>query len=46
MYETHYQNNTYEITINGYQVKEINESGLQYEKPSSSLRAKLGCLSS
>ena len=42
------QNDSYEITINGYQVRKINEIrnvifGLCYGKPSSSLRPKLGC---
>ena len=43
-----YQNNSYEITINGFQVRKINEIrnvifGLRYGKPSSALRPKLGC---
>ena len=42
------QNNSYEITINGFQVRKINEIrnvifGLRYGKPSSALRPKLGC---
>ena len=42
------QNNCYEITINGFQVRKINEIrniifGLRYGKPSSALRPKLGC---
>ena len=42
------QNNSYEITINGFQVRKINEIrnvifGLRYGKPSSSLRPKLEC---
>ena len=42
------QNNSYEITINGFQVRKINEIrnvifGLRYGKPSSALRLKLGC---
>ena len=42
------QNNSYEITINGFQVRKINELrnvifGLRYGKPSSALRPKLGC---
>ena len=42
------QNNSYEITINGFQVRKIDEirnviSGLRYGKPSSALRPKLGC---
>ena len=42
------QNNGYEITINGFQVRKINEIrnvifGLPYGKPSSALRTKLGC---
>ena len=42
------QNNNYEITINGFQVRKINEIrnvlfGLRYGKPSSALRPKLGC---
>ena len=39
------QNNSYEITINGFQVRKINEIrnlifGLRYGKPSSALRPK------
>ena len=42
------QNNSYEITINGFQVRKINEIrnvifGLRYGIPSSALRPKLGC---
>ena len=42
------QNNSYEITINGFQVRKINEIrnvifGLRYGKPSSALRPKLRC---
>ena len=42
-----YRNNSYEITIDGFQVRNINEIrnvifGLRYEKPSSALRPKLG----
>ena len=42
------QNNYYEITMKGYQVRKINEIknvifGLRYGKPSSALRPKLGC---
>ena len=42
------QNDSYEITINGFQVRKINEIrnvifGLRYGKPSSELRPKLGC---
>ena len=42
------QNNRYEITINGFQVRKINEIrnvifGLRYGKHSSALRPKLGC---
>ena len=42
------QKNSYEITINGFQVRKINEIrnvvfGLRYGKPSSALRPKLGC---
>ena len=42
------QNDSYEITINGFQVSKINEIrdvvfGLLYGKPSSALRPKLGC---
>ena len=42
------QNNCYEITINGFQVRKINEIinvmfGLHYGKPSSALRPRLGC---
>ena len=45
------QNNSYEITINGFQVRKINEIrnvifGLHYGKPSSALRLKLGCSAS
>ena len=45
------QNNSYEITINGFQVINIKEIrnvifGFHYEKPSSALRPKLGCLPS
>ena len=45
------QNNSYEITINGFQVRKINEIrnvifGLRFGKPSSALRPKLGCSSS
>ena len=41
-------NNSYEITINGFQVRKINEIrnvifGLLYGKPFSALRPKLGC---
>ena len=41
------QNNSYEITINDFQVRKINEIrnvifGLRYGKPSSALRSKLG----
>ena len=41
------QNNSYQITINGFQVRNINEIrniilGLGYGKPSSALRSKLG----
>ena len=40
-------NNSYEITINGFQVRKINEIrnvifGLRYGKPSLALRQKLG----
>ena len=42
------QNDSYEITINGFQVRKINEIrkvifGVHYGKPSSALRPKLGC---
>ena len=42
------QNNSYEITMNGFQVRKINEIrnvifGPRYGKPSSALRPKLGC---
>ena len=42
------QNNSYEININGVQVRKINEIrnvifGLRYGNPSSALRPKLGC---
>ena len=42
------RNNSYEITINGYQVRKINKIrniifGLSYGKPSSVLRSKLEC---
>ena len=42
------QNDSYEITINGFQVRKINEIinvifGLRYGTPSSLLRPKLGC---
>ena len=42
------QNNSSEITINGFQVRNINEIrnvifGLRFGKPSSALRPKLGC---
>ena len=42
------QNNSYEITINGYQIRKINEIrnvifGLHYGKPSSALGRKLEC---
>ena len=42
------QNNSYEIIIDGFQVRKINEIrngifGLRYGKPSSALRPKLGC---
>ena len=42
------QNNSYEITINGYQVRKVNEIrkvifGLCCGKPSSALRSNLGC---
>ena len=42
------QNDSYGITINGFQVTKINEirnvnCGLRYGKPSSALRPKLGC---
>ena len=42
------QNNSYEITINGFHFRKINEIrnvifGLLYGKPSSALRPKLGC---
>ena len=42
------QNDSYEITINGFQVRKINEIrnvifGLRYGKPSSALRPNLGC---
>ena len=42
------QNNSYEITINGFKVRKINEIrnvifGLCYGKPSSALKPKLGC---
>ena len=42
---TNDQNNSYEVTINGFQVRKINEIifGLRYGKPSSALRPKLGC---
>ena len=45
------QNDSYEITVNGFQVRKINEVinvifGLRYGKPSSALRPKLGCSSS
>ena len=43
-----YNQNSYEITINGFQVRKINEIGnvifgLRYGKPSSAFRPKLGC---
>ena len=43
-----YQNNSYEITMSGFQVRKVNEIrnvifGLRYGKPSSALRPKLGC---
>ena len=47
MLTVHYdQNNSYEITINGFQVRKINEIrdiifGLRYEKPSLALMPKL-----
>ena len=42
------QINSYEITINGFRVRKINEIrnvifGLRHWKPSSALRPKLGC---
>ena len=42
------QNNSYEITINGFQVRKVNEIrnvifDLGYGKPSLALRPKLGC---
>ena len=42
------QNNSYRITINGFQVRKINELrniifSLRYGKPSSALRPTLGC---
>ena len=42
------QNDSYEITINGFQVRKVNEIrdvifDLRYGKPSSALRPKLGC---
>ena len=42
------QNDSYETTINSFQVRKINEIrniifGLRYGKPSSALRSKLGC---
>ena len=42
------QNNSYQITLNGFQVLKINEIrdvifGLRYGKPSSALWLKLGC---
>ena len=42
------QNDSYEITINGFKVRKRNEMinvilGLPYGKPSSALRPKLGC---
>ena len=42
------QNNSYEITVNGFKVRKIYEIrnvifGLRYGKPSSALRPKLGC---
>ena len=42
------QNNSYEISINGYQVRKINEIrkvifSLRYGKPSSALRLKFRC---
>ena len=46
---THYdQNNSYEITMSGYQARKINEIRnvifkLRYGKPSLALRPKLGC---
>ena len=43
-----HQNDSYEIAVNGFQVRKINEIiivifGLRYGKPSSALRLKLGC---
>ena len=42
------QNNSYEITLNGFQVRKINEIrnaifGLRYGNPPSTLRLQLGC---
>ena len=42
------QNDSYELTMSGYQARKINEIrkvnfGLLYGKPSSALRPKLGC---
>ena len=39
------QNNSYEITINVFQVRKVNEirNVIRYGKPSSALRPKLGC---
>ena len=42
------QNDSYEITVSGYQVRKTNEIrnvifGLRYRKPASALRPKLGC---
>ena len=42
------KNDSYEININGFQDRKINEKrnvifGLRYGKPSSALRQKLGC---
>ena len=42
------QNDSYEITINAFHVRKVNEIrnvifGLRYGKPSSALRPKLGC---
>ena len=42
------QNDSYEIAINGFQVRKIRVIrnaifGLRYDKPSSALRPKLGC---
>ena len=48
VFSSHDQNSSYEIAINGFQVRKINEIrnvifGLRYGKPSSMLRPKSGC---